>query len=63
MSFHGEIRMIYDPEDLTFQQTHKLMIGSIIPRPIAFVATTSLKNQIILRPSHILMAFVLTLPQ
>ena len=44
MSFHGEIRMIYDPEDLTFQQTHKLMIGSIIPRPIAFVATTSLKK-------------------
>ena len=44
MSFHGEIRMIYDPEDLTFQQTHKLMIGSIIPRPIAFVATTSVKK-------------------
>lgn len=44
MSFHGEIRMIYDPENLTFQQTHKLMIGSIIPRPIAFVATTSLKK-------------------
>ena len=44
MSFHGELRMIYDPENLTFQQTHKLMIGSIIPRPIAFVATTSLKK-------------------
>ena len=36
--------MIYDPKNLTFQQTHKLMIGSIIPRPIAFVATTSLKK-------------------
>ena len=33
--------MIYDPKKLTFQQTHKLMIGSIIPRPIAFVATTN----------------------
>ena len=44
MSFHGELRMIYDPENLTFQQNHKLMIGSIIPRPIAFVATTSLKK-------------------
>ena len=37
----GKDKMIYDPEKLTFQQTHKLMIGSIIPRPIAFVATTS----------------------
>ena len=44
MSFHGEIKMIYDPKNLTFQQTHKLMIGSIVPRPIAFVATTSLKK-------------------
>ncbi len=37
----GKNKMIYDPKKLTFQQTHKLMIGSIIPRPIAFVATTS----------------------
>ena len=37
----GKNKMIYDPKKLTFQQTHKLMIGSIIPRPIAFVATTN----------------------
>ena len=37
----GKDKMIYDPEKLTLQQTHKLMIGSIIPRPIALVATTS----------------------
>ena len=37
----GKDKMIYDQEKLTFQQTHKLMIGSIVPRPIAFVATTS----------------------
>ena len=37
----GKNKMIYDPEKLTFQQAHKLMIGSIVPRPIAFVATTS----------------------
>ena len=37
----GKDKMIYDPEKLTLQQTHKLMIGSIVPRPIAFVATTS----------------------
>jgi|TARA_B110000263_G_scaffold244602_1_gene252857 flavin reductase (DIM6/NTAB) family NADH-FMN oxidoreductase RutF len=36
--------MIYDPEEITFQDTHKLMIGSIVPRPIAFVGTTSLKK-------------------
>ena len=33
--------MIFDPKDHPFQQTHKLMIGSIVPRPIAFVSTIS----------------------
>ena len=33
--------MIYDPDNLPFQEIHKLMIGSIVPRPIAFVSTTS----------------------
>ena len=33
--------MIYDPADHPFSETHKLMIGSIVPRPIALVSTTS----------------------
>ncbi len=33
--------MILDPSEIPFQETHKLMIGSIIPRPIAFVYTRS----------------------
>ena len=33
--------MIYDPDNLPFQEIHKLMIGSIVPRPIAFVSTIS----------------------
>ena len=33
--------MILDPSEIPFQETHKLMIGSIIPRPIAFVSTRS----------------------
>jgi len=33
--------MILDPNKIPFQETHKLMIGSIIPRPIAFVSTQS----------------------
>ena len=33
--------MILDPNEIPFQETHKLMIGSIIPRPIAFVSTRS----------------------
>ncbi len=33
--------MIFDPNEIPFQETHKLMIGSIIPRPIAFVSTQS----------------------
>lgn len=34
--------MIVDPKEHRFQDIHKLMIGSIIPRPIAFVSTLSL---------------------
>lgn len=34
--------MIYDPTDHPFTDTHKLMIGSIVPRPIALVSTTSI---------------------
>ncbi len=33
--------MILDPKALSLQETHKLMIGSIVPRPIAFVSTIS----------------------
>ncbi|MEC9050012.1 MAG: flavin reductase family protein [Candidatus Neomarinimicrobiota bacterium] len=33
--------MIFDPSEIPFQETHKLMIGSIIPRPIAFVSSRS----------------------
>ena len=33
--------MIFDPKTISSQETHKLMIGSIVPRPIAFVSTTS----------------------
>ncbi|MFQ6673732.1 MAG: flavin reductase family protein [Fidelibacterota bacterium] len=33
--------MIIDPRDHPFSDTHKLMIGSILPRPIAFVSTVS----------------------
>lgn len=33
--------MILDPNEIPFQETHKLMIGSIVPRPIAFVSTQS----------------------
>ena len=33
--------MIYDPSEHPLLETHKLMIGSIVPRPIAFVSTRS----------------------
>ena len=33
--------MIYDPAEHPFSETHKLMIGSIVPRLIALVSTTS----------------------
>lgn len=37
--------MIIDPNKQTFRENYKLMIGSILPRPIAFVSTIS-KNGI-----------------
>ena len=33
--------MIYDPTEHPLLETHNLMIGSIVPRPIAFVSTLS----------------------
>ena len=36
--------MIIDPKNQTFQENHKLMIGSIVPRPIALVSTISKKG-------------------
>jgi len=38
--------MLFDPTEHSFRESHKLMIGSIIPRPIAFVSTIS-KNGIL----------------
>ena len=37
--------MIIDPKQQTFKDNHKLMIGTIVPRPIALVSTLS-KNKI-----------------
>ena len=33
--------MIFDPSEHPFNDSYKLMIGSIVPRPIAFVSTQS----------------------
>jgi len=33
--------MIIDPAEQSFKDNHKIMIGSIVPRPIAFVSTIS----------------------
>ena len=33
--------MKFDPTELSFGDVHKLMIGSIVPRPIALVSTLS----------------------
>lgn len=33
--------MIFDPQEQSFKENHKLMIGSILPRPIALVSTRS----------------------
>ena len=42
--------MIIDPNDIPFQEVHKLMIGSIVPRPIALVSTISKSDNYNLAP-------------
>ncbi len=42
--------MIIDPSSQTFSDNHKLMIGSILPRPIAFVSTCSTDGILNLAP-------------
>ena len=37
--------MIIDPKESSFQENHKIMIGSILPRPIALVSTISAKGK------------------
>jgi|TARA_B110000438_G_scaffold98629_1_gene97629 flavin reductase (DIM6/NTAB) family NADH-FMN oxidoreductase RutF len=45
----GQIMHI-DPRSQSFQDNHKLMIGSIVPRPIAFVSTKSTNGILNLAP-------------
>ncbi|MBN4081314.1 flavin reductase family protein [Caldithrix abyssi] len=42
--------MIIDPKKQSFADNHKLMIGSIVPRPIAFVSTKSKEGILNLAP-------------
>ena len=42
--------MIIDPTKQSFKNNHKLMIGSIVPRPIAFVSTKSTDGILNLAP-------------
>ena len=42
--------MHIDPKKQSFQDNHKLMIGSIVPRPIAFVSTKSTNGILNLAP-------------
>ena len=42
--------MIIDPEETSIRDVYKLMIGSILPRPIAFVSTTSSEGILNLAP-------------
>ena len=42
--------MIIDPDKQSFGENHKLMIGSIVPRPIAFVSTVSINGKKNLAP-------------
>lgn len=42
--------MELDPKDLTLRQRYKLLIGAIVPRPIAFVSTRSPAGDVNLAP-------------
>ncbi len=42
--------MIINPEDLTNKERHKLMIGSVVPRPIAWVSTMNREGNLNIAP-------------
>jgi flavin reductase (DIM6/NTAB) family NADH-FMN oxidoreductase RutF len=42
--------MIVDPEHASYKDCYKLMIGSVVPRPIAFVSTMSADGHLNLAP-------------
>jgi flavin reductase (DIM6/NTAB) family NADH-FMN oxidoreductase RutF len=42
--------MIIDPKESSYKDCYKLMVGSIVPRPIAFVSTVSADGQTNLAP-------------
>lgn len=42
--------MIIDPKESTYRDAYKLMVGSIVPRPIAFVSTVSADGRYNLAP-------------
>ena len=50
--------MKVDPSKISFADTHKLMIGSIVPRPIAFVSTISKEGKNNIALFHTLMESV-----
>lgn len=42
--------MIINPDDLNAKDTYKLLIGAVVPRPIAWVSTISSKGELNLAP-------------
>jgi flavin reductase (DIM6/NTAB) family NADH-FMN oxidoreductase RutF len=42
--------MILNPNDMTFQERYKLIIGSVLPRPIAWVSSIDLAGNLNLAP-------------
>src|SRR5690348_5328809 len=41
MRVRSWLKMIIDPHEARHQDLHKLLIGGVVPRPIAFVSTVS----------------------
>jgi flavin reductase (DIM6/NTAB) family NADH-FMN oxidoreductase RutF len=50
LHFDFKIDMKFDPQKQTVKENYKLLIGSILPRPIAFVSTRSKSGQLNLAP-------------
>lgn len=42
--------MLFDPKQLTYQDCYKLLIGSVLPRPIAWVSSMDLADNLNLAP-------------
>jgi len=55
--------LTFDPQNMVPKEVYKLLIGAVVPRPIAFVSTLDLNNVRNLAPFSLTLSTIFTLTQ